>query len=50
MGLLLRIILEIIFILAGQGADAPIKALTDTADWTFSKQIPPPPIDHQRCL
>lgn len=40
-------ILEIIFILAGQGADAPIKAFTDTADWTFSKQIPPPPIDHQ---
>ena len=40
-------ILEIIFILVGQGADAPIKALTDTADWTFSKQIPPPPIDHQ---
>lgn len=40
-------ILEIIFVLAGQGADAPIKAFTDTADWTFSKQIPPPPIDHQ---
>lgn len=40
-------ILEIIFILAGQGADAPIKAFTDTADWTFSKQISPPPIDHQ---
>lgn len=40
-------ILEIIFILAGQGADAPVRAFTDTADWTFSKQIPPPPIDHQ---
>lgn len=40
-------ILEIIFILAGQGAAAPLKAFTDTADWTFSKQIPPPPIDYQ---
>lgn len=36
-------ILEIIFILTGQGADAPIKAFKDTADWTFSRQIPPPP-------
>lgn len=39
-------ILEIIFVLAGQGLDAPIKAFTDTADWTFSKQIPPPPIEY----
>lgn len=39
-------ILEIIFILVGQGADAPIKAFTDTADWTFSKQIPPPPLEY----
>lgn len=39
-------ILEIIFVLAGQGLDAPIKAFTDTADWTFSKQVPPPPIDY----
>lgn len=36
-------VLEIIFILTGQGADAPIKAFTDTAGWTFSRQIPPPP-------
>ena len=36
-------VLEIIFILTGQGADAPIKAFKDTADWTFSQQIPPPP-------
>lgn len=36
-------VLEIIFILTGQGADAPIKAFKDTADWTFSRQIPPPP-------
>lgn len=38
--------LEIIFILVGQGADATIKAFTDTADWTFSKQIPPPPLEY----
>lgn len=36
-------VLEIIFILTGQGADAPMKAFKDTADWTFSQQIPPPP-------
>lgn len=36
-------VLEIIFILTGQGADAPIKAFKDTADWTFSQQLPPPP-------
>lgn len=40
-------ILEIIFILLGQGADAPIKAFTDTADWTFSKQLPPPPLKYE---
>ena len=39
-------VLEIIFILTGQGADAAIKAFTDTADWTFSKQIPPPPKEY----
>ena len=39
-------ILEIVFVIMGQGLDAPIKAFTDTADWTFSKQIPPPPIDY----
>lgn len=40
-------ILEIIFILTGQGADATIKAFTDTADWTFSKQTPPPPEEYK---
>lgn len=39
-------IMEIIFILTGQGADAQIKAFTDTADWMFSKQIPPPPKEY----
>lgn len=39
-------IIEIIFVIAGQGLDAPIKAFTQTADWTFSKQIPPPPVEY----
>lgn len=38
--------IEIIFVIAGQGLDAPMKAFTDTADWTFSKQIPPPPTEY----
>ncbi|MBQ1172119.1 MAG: hypothetical protein IIX48_05945 [Lachnospiraceae bacterium] len=29
-----------------EGLDAPIKAFTDSADWTFSKQLPSPPIDY----
>lgn len=37
-------LLEIIFVLCGQGLDAPIKVFTDTADWTFSQQTPPPPM------
>ncbi len=40
-------ILEILFIIFRQGIDAPIKAFTDTADWTFSKQLPPPPAEYQ---
>ncbi len=40
-------LLEIIAVLAGQGLDAPVKAFTDTADWTFSKQIPPPPMEYE---
>lgn len=40
-------IIEIIFVIAGQGLDAPIKAFTDTADWTFSKQLPPPPLEYE---
>lgn len=39
-------ILEIIFILTGQGPDGFIKAFTMTADWTFSTQIPPPPLEY----
>lgn len=38
-------IIEIIFVLTGQGIDAPVRIFTDTADWTFSKQIPPPPAE-----
>jgi len=40
-------VFEVLFILFGQGVDAPIKAFTDTADWTFSKQIPPPPMEYE---
>ena len=39
-------VFEIIFLLTSQGLDAPIKAFTDTADWTFSQQIPPPPKEY----
>ena len=39
-------LLEIFAVCAGQGLDAPVKAFTDTADWTFSQQIPPPPIEY----
>lgn len=42
--LLLVALIELIFVLLGQGLDAPIKAFTETADWTFSKQIPPPSV------
>ena len=40
-------VLEIIFVILGKGFDGPIKAFTDTADWTFSKQIPPPPLEYR---
>ncbi|MDO5156257.1 MAG: hypothetical protein Q4D51_09860 [Eubacteriales bacterium] len=39
-------ILEIVLIVCGQGPDGMIKAFTMTADWTFSTQIPPPPIEY----
>ncbi|MBR1824706.1 MAG: hypothetical protein IJ779_10820 [Ruminococcus sp.] len=41
------VILIAIFILLGQGPDGIIKAFTMTADWTFSTQTPPPPIDYE---
>ncbi len=40
-------LMEIVFILIGQGEDGPIKAFTDTADWTFSQQTPPPSIEYE---
>jgi len=43
----LAALLEIIFVLTGQGADGPVKAFTETADWNFSQQIPPPPKDYE---
>lgn len=48
-GLMIPIIVvcEILYIINGQGPDGFIKAFTDTADWTFSKQTPPPPKEHE---
>ena len=40
------LILIMLYVILGQGPDGIIKAFTMTADWTFSKQIPPPPIDY----
>lgn len=48
-GLMIPIIVvcEILYIINGQGPDGFIKAFTDTADWTFSKQTPPPPKEYE---
>lgn len=43
----IAVICEILYILFGQGADGFIKAFTMTADWTFSTQTPPPPMEYQ---
>lgn len=43
----IAVIFEILFIICGQGADGFIKAFTMTADWKFSTQIPPPPLDYE---
>ena len=47
--LILPIILvfEVIYIICGQGTDGFIKAFTETADWTFSQQTPPPPVEYE---
>ncbi|MBR0141232.1 MAG: hypothetical protein IJM19_03175 [Ruminococcus sp.] len=42
----IAVIIEVLYILFGQGADGFIKAFTDTADWTFSMQQPPPPLEY----
>ena len=42
----LALLIEIILLLFGQGAASPIKMFTMTADWSFSQQIPPPPLEH----
>lgn len=39
-------ICEILYIILGQGVDGFIKAFTMTADWTFSTQTPPPPLEY----
>ena len=41
------LVFEVIYIILGQGADGFIKAFTETADWTFSQQTPPPPVDYE---
>ena len=40
----LALVIDIVLILFGQGADGPAKAFTMTADWTFSAQVPPSPL------
>ena len=42
----LAVLIEIVLILFGQGADGFIKMFTMTADWTFSTQTPPPPLEY----
>lgn len=42
----LALLIEIILLLFGQGAAGPVKMFSMTADWTFSQQIPPPPLEH----
>ncbi len=42
----LAAVLELLLILLGQGPDGIVKAFTMTADWTFSTQIPPPPVEY----
>jgi len=42
----LALVIDIMLILFGQEADGHAKAFTVTADWTFSAQVPPPPLEH----
>lgn len=44
---ILIVVVDILLILLGQGADGPMKAFTMTADWTFSTQVPPPPVEYE---
>jgi len=45
--LIFIVVVDILLILLGQGVDGPVKAFTMTADWTFSTQVPPPPIEYE---
>ena len=40
-------VLLIILVIFGQGADGIVKAFTMTADWSFSTQTPPPPVQYE---
>lgn len=42
----LSVLIEIVLILFGQGVAGPVKMFTMTADWIFSRQIPPPPLEY----
>ncbi len=37
----------VILLIFGQQPDSAIKAFTNTADWTLSQKIPPPPIEYE---
>lgn len=45
--IILIVVVDILLILLGQGVDGPVKAFTMTADWTFSTQVPPPPVEYK---
>ncbi len=40
------LIMWIVLLIMGQGVDGFVQVFTKTADWTFSTQIPPPPIQY----
>lgn len=40
------LIMWIVHLIMGQGVDGFIQVFTKTADWTFSTQVPPPPIEY----
>lgn len=41
----LLVVVCTVMVLLGQSPEAPVRAFTDTADWAFSRQVPPPPVD-----
>ena len=43
----IALVIDIVLILFGQGTDGHAKAFTMTADWIFSTQVPPPPLEYR---